>query len=108
MRKEHTVKFWKSLTRRAVPLLLAVPDKWPQLLALCAVALALCALSAAACGVGKIRRGLFFLLCGGAWSIIAAADCCTPSALPALLLFAAAAVLLLSCALRAAKGGDTP
>ena len=23
MRKEHTVKFWKSLTRRAVPLLLA-------------------------------------------------------------------------------------
>ena len=83
-------------------------DFWPQLLALCAVALALCALSAAACGVGKIRRGLFFLLCGGAWSIIAAADCCTPSALPALLLFAAAAVLLLSCALRAAKGGDTP
>lgn len=71
---------------------------WPPLLALCAAAGALCTLTGAACGVGKYRRILFLTLCGGGLSLIAAADCCSFSALPSLAGFLAAAVFQFSCA----------
>lgn len=73
---------------------------WPPLLALCALSGALCALSGAACGVGRPRRMLFLLLCGGGLSLIAAADCCSYSALPDLLGFLGAAVFQFACAFR--------
>ena len=55
-----------------------------------------------------MKRGFWL-----AAALCAAAGAClvfgyTPMRFSGYLLFAAAAVLLLSCALRAAKGGDTP